>query len=289
MYIQEAAPCLHYVYLNISQWEETKRAKSHLMYSEHRSCTQPLARPHALLSLSLHSFKRVLLFFFPLFLSFQGPCHCQKQMPGVFCNWREDGGAGEKVKRDILCLNKEVRLTGRVSFRNSSVTLKEDQEEVPTLVWTKDGGLSGAVMATHLHTHTLTYSKCTHLAQGNTGERLLLCTSLTILCLGKKNINLPSLKGSALLSHLQPTSATIGVESPPPLTPPHSPQSFPPPPTHSLSLLPPNPHPTPPSCSFFLFFYCPFFPDKRRTCLLVSGLSYGARWTHFHVCCPQSV
>ena len=45
-------------------------------------------------------------------------------------------------------------MTGRVSFRNSSLTLKEDQEEVPPLLWTKDGRLSGAVMATHSHTHT---------------------------------------------------------------------------------------------------------------------------------------
>lgn len=101
-------------------------------------------------------------------------------------------------------------MTGRVSFRNSSLTLKEDQEEVPTLLWSKDGRLSGAVMATHLqtytHPHTHTVHAHTHTeAQGNTVERLLLCTSLTILCLGKKNINLPSLKGSALLSHLQST------------------------------------------------------------------------------------
>lgn len=102
-------------------------------------------------------------------------------------------------------------MTGRVSFRNSSLTLKEvNQEEAPTLLWTKDGRLSGAVMATHLQTHTQphthTVNAHTHTeAQGNTGEGLLLCTSLTILCLAKKNINLPSLKGSALLSHLQPT------------------------------------------------------------------------------------
>lgn len=97
-------------------------------------------------------------------------------------------------------------MTGRVSFRNSRLTLKEDQEEVPTRLWTKEGGLSGTFMATHLqiHTHTYTVNAHTH-TEGNTGERLLLCTSLTILCLGKKNINLPSLKGSALLSHLQPT------------------------------------------------------------------------------------
>lgn len=101
-------------------------------------------------------------------------------------------------------------MTGRVSFRNSSLTLKEDQEEVPTLLWTKEGGLSGAVMATHLqtHTHSHTHTVKAHSyteAQGNTGERLLLCSSLTILCLGKRNINLPSLKESTLLSHLQPT------------------------------------------------------------------------------------
>lgn len=44
---------------------------------------------------------------------------------------------------------------GRVSFRNSSLTLKEDLEEVPTLLWTEDCRLSGAVMATHFHTHTV--------------------------------------------------------------------------------------------------------------------------------------
>ncbi len=45
-------------------------------------------------------------------------------------------------------------MTGRVSFRNSSLTLKEDQEEVPTLLWSKDGRLSGAIMVTHLQTYT---------------------------------------------------------------------------------------------------------------------------------------
>ena len=44
----------------------------------------------------------------------------------------------------------------------SSLTLKEDQEEVPTFLWTKDGGLSGAIMATHLHKHTHTHTVTAH-------------------------------------------------------------------------------------------------------------------------------
>ena len=61
-------------------------------------------------------------------------------------------------------------MTERVSFRNSNLTLKEDQEEVPTLLWTKEGGLSGAVMATHSQTHTHTHTVDAHTrteAQGN--------------------------------------------------------------------------------------------------------------------------
>lgn len=70
-------------------------------------------------------------------------------------------------------------MTGRVSFRNSSLTLKDNQKEVPTLLWTKEGGLSGAIMAAHSQTHTRphthTVNAHTHTeAQGNTGERLLL-------------------------------------------------------------------------------------------------------------------
>lgn len=71
---------------------------------------------------------------------------------------------------------------------------------------------------TNTYTLTHTYCKCTQ-KRGNTGERLLLWTSLTILCLGKKNINLPSLKGSALLSHLQPTWARMEWSPPHPLNP----------------------------------------------------------------------
>lgn len=104
------------------------------------------------LSLYLYSTKEC-CFSFSLF---KGPLSLSKEDGQGFCNWREDGEAGEKVKRDILCLNKEVKLTGRVSFRNQKLqlTLKEHQEEVPTLLWTKDGRLSGAVMAAHLQTHT---------------------------------------------------------------------------------------------------------------------------------------
>lgn len=97
-------------------------------------------------------------------------------------------------------------MTERVSFRFSSLTLKEDQEEVPTLLRTKDGRLSGAVRVTHLHkcTHTVSAHALT-LKHKKTLMRDSYCTPLTILCLGKKNINLPSLKASALLSHLRPT------------------------------------------------------------------------------------
>lgn len=148
--------------------------------------------------------KCVATLFFCLFLP-PSPSSSKEDAQG-FCNCREDGEAGGKVKRDILCLNKELKLTGRVSFRNSGLTLKDNQEKAPILLWTEEGGLSGAIMATHTHPHTHTVNAHTHTeAQGNTGERHLLCTSLTILCLGKKNINLPSLKGSALLSHPQPT------------------------------------------------------------------------------------
>lgn len=135
------------------------------------------------------------------------------------CNWRKDGEAREKVKRGILCLNKEVKLTGWVSFRNSTLTLKEEQEEFPPLLQKDDRRLSEAVIDTHLHTYTptQTYCKCTH-TLGNTVERLLLSKSWTILCL-EKNINLPSLKESALLNHLKPTSDKIGVESHHALTP----------------------------------------------------------------------
>lgn len=47
----------------------------------------------------------------------------------------------------------EVNLTGRVSFRNSTLTLKEDHEEVPPLLQTDNRRLSEAVMATHFPTH----------------------------------------------------------------------------------------------------------------------------------------
>lgn len=83
--------------------------------------------------------------------------------------------------------------------------LEENQEEVPALLWTKEGRVSGAITATHTHTHILEMHTSNTETQGNTGKRFLLCTSLTILCLGKKNINLSSLRGSALVSHLQPT------------------------------------------------------------------------------------
>lgn len=88
-------------------------------------------------------------------------------------------------------------------------------------------------MVTHLH-------KCTHTVNAHTltqkHKKTLMrdsyCAPLTILCLGKKNINLSSLKGSALLSHLRPTWARIWVESTPPLNSSHHH------PPHSLSLLP---------------------------------------------------
>lgn len=211
--------------------------KSNLYFGEMNiiSCNQAASlwlAQIALLSLLIHS-KVCCYPFIRLFLFIQGPLSSSKEDAPGFCNWGEDGEAGEKVKRDIVCLNKEVKLTGRVSMKDSCLTLKEDQDEVATLLWTKDGRLSGAIMATHLHTHKYCKSTHTHTwARENAFERLQLCSSLTILCLGKKNVNLPSLKGSALLNHLQPTWVGIEVEC-------SFPQPFPPPPTHSLSLLPP--------------------------------------------------
>lgn len=69
--------------------------------------------------------------------------------------------------------------------------------------------------------------KCT---QGNTCKTVPLCTSLTILCLGKKNINLPSLKERALIKHLQPTWAIqLEWSTPHPFTNPFSPSCHQPP------------------------------------------------------------
>lgn len=59
----------------------------------------------------------------------------------------------DMVRRDIFCLNKELKLTGQVSFRNSNLTLKEDQEEVLPLLKTDNRKLSEAVMAAHFPTH----------------------------------------------------------------------------------------------------------------------------------------
>ena len=105
------------------------------------------------IAVSIHSKAGCYPFIPCLFLSYQGPLSLSKEDTLGFCNWREDGEAGERLKEISFCLNKEVKLTGRVSFRNSTLTLKKNQKQVPPLLWTENGRISGALMATHFPTH----------------------------------------------------------------------------------------------------------------------------------------
>lgn len=96
----------------------------------------------------------VLLFFFLFSSLSKDPCHIQKKMPRVFVI---DGKMEKQVKR-----SKEISFAWIRRYN----WLGECLSETPVWPWrrtrrrvlllhgAKDGRLNGAVMATHLHTHT---------------------------------------------------------------------------------------------------------------------------------------